>query len=197
MTAPVPTPQYRKFYNHISLSTSRYAPPKIITKYVNTTVNNVAPITQAPLPVPIPSPIAPQPLESVQSIPPQVTQPVPMMQIVPEQQVVQPVIQQPMISQVPFAPQVDEHYVRNYPIWENDPRRQLLSSNISNPNLSTSIPGVSVNPALVQNASLPGVNASLHGVNTSLPGFNASLPGVNASIPGVNTSLPGVNLPNL
>ena len=109
MTAPVSTPQYKRFYTHVPISSSIASnAPRVITKYANAPSYNMPPLTQAPLPVPTPSPIAPQPLETVQAIPPKTPQVIPITPIVPQQQGVQPITTQTMVSQVPLLPHTDE-----------------------------------------------------------------------------------------
>ena len=152
-----------------------------------------------PTPVPTPNIIPPQPLPSRElakppsqsTVTPLFTQPV----VQTPTPIVQPVEQTQLVSQVPvLTPQTDGHFVRNYPIWENDPRRQLLKMNASNnPVVTSSVPTQSINPNVSTAQSIPQINASLPTVDTNVPIVNTNLPGVNAAIPTVNAEIPTVN----
>ena len=77
--------------------------------------------------------------------------------------IVQPVEQTQLVSQMPILPpQTDGHFLRNYPILENDPGRQLLKMNSSNnPVVTSSVPTQSINPSVSIAQSIPQINASL------------------------------------
>ena len=130
-SAPVilPQPQYkRKYYK--AQTVTRYE-PRIVTKTSMVPVNAVP---QVPPPVPTPSIVPPQPLYSLQNVEPIQQRPLPIndqpqpLVNIPQQPLVN-VPQSQMMSQIPsFEPQIDGHFVRNYPIWENDPRREILKS---------------------------------------------------------------------
>ena len=87
----------------------------------------------------------------------------------------------------PLPQQGENHFVSNYPIYENDPRRVAMG-------LSRGLtPGLANlnNLALSQSYSLGanGLNASgLGGLNTGLGGLNTGLGGLNTGLGGLNTS---------
>ena len=208
-TAPLMTPQYNRAYRHITLTSSRFIPRYLPSFTTNVPVTKMVPFPKVPAPVPVPAPIAPQPLEMTQVIPTQNQEPIPIAPIAPiapVQQVEQPVSQpQFTFSQESFIPQNDEHYIRNYPIYENDPRRQMLRSVLNNSALNTGVPGASVDQNLITNtlsgvdSSIPKVNENIPNINANIPNLNANIPNVNANIPNLNANLPNVNtnLPNL
>ena len=92
-----------------------------------------------------------------------------------------------------YAPQgAENHFVRNVPIYENDPRLPPRPSYFTNPVVGntyddfrarTSLPQVSYNPALPQNVGVSGINTSVPGLNT---GLNT---GINTGLSGINTGL--------
>ena len=155
-SAPVilPQPQYkRKYYK--AQTVTRYE-PRIVTNYKQVPVTSMVPVNavpQVPPPVPTPSIVPPQPLYSPQNVEPIQQRPLPIndppqpLVNIPQQPLVN-VPQSQMISQVPsFEPQVDGHFVRNYPIWENDPRREILKSIRASRELSpVAAPGTVINP---------------------------------------------------
>ena len=175
--ATTTTTQYKQ------VVTTRYE-PIIVTKYVQVPVTRMVPADQAramsliapqtPMPVPTTSLIqTPQPV--VQQLP--VPQPVAIPQPV-AQSVVAPAPQMSMM-----APQNENHYVRNVPIYDV-PRASVFTSGILTNNVDdfrsrTSLiqPQTSYNPALSTSLN-PAVSTTLPGINTSLnTGLNTGLTG--------------------
>ena len=175
MKLPVTTTRYKQ------VVTTRYE-PRIVTKYVQVPVTKMVPAdlvglynqqAQTPMPVPATSLIQnPQP--AVQQLAmPQPVQPV-------SQSVVMP---QPVVSQVPQTSMIStnptDHFVNNYPIYENDPRRGVRTSVFDNNSLlgSTTVDDfrsrTSLNPLTPVNVPL-----STSVVGSNLPGLNTSIPAV-------------------
>ena len=95
----------------------------VITKYVQVPITKMvdsssSDIPQVPPPVPIPNPVAPQPLSSPASFQPaEPIKPLSMINCAPQlvQQNIVPQVN--VTSQVPdLQPQFDGHFVRNFPI---------------------------------------------------------------------------------
>ena len=109
------------------------------------------------------------------------------------------IVPQPMVSQVvqaPLAqPNLENHFVSNYNIYDNTPRRvvkpsiftpQPINSDLNDFRVRASFDPI-VNPLLVQRGIVPGVNTSLPGLNTNYSGLNT---GLNTGLStGLNTGL--------
>ena len=119
-----------------------------------------------------------------------------------QQSIVQPSpVQQIYVAENPqpilIVPK-EEHFVRNVPIYENDPRRvPQMIPNYNQIPFNQGYKNLNVNPI--------GINQSGYGINNSMynPGFNPSgfnpgyTPNINSSFnPNINTSLPNTGLPN-
>ena len=197
--------------------TAQYQTVSIPTQYISTVpLVNTVPQPQVPMPIPTvsliqtPQPIiqqlpSPQPVVATQSM---------MISQVPQVSLI--ASQVPQVPQVPVMPQPENHFVSNYPIYEDDPRRSVLRKSI----FDTSALGKNTDdfrsritlPQLgfteeyastlgtTTGTNLPPVTTStaLPAVSTTLPAVSTTLPPVTSLTPGVATSLGGTvgNLAN-
>ena len=110
----------------------------------------------------------------------------------------------------PLSPQGDNHFVNNYPIYENDPRRVAMglsrypltgSANLNSLALAQSYSlgtgGLNTSRLGGLYTGLGGVNSGLGGLNTGLGGLNTGLGGLNTGLGGLNNALGGVNASGL
>ena len=205
--------------------TAQYQTVSIPTQLISTVpLVNTTPQPQVPLPIPTVSLIqTPQPI--IQQLPsPQpvvTTQPMMVSQV---PQVSLMVSQVPQVPQVPVTAQPENHFVSNYPIYEDDPRRSVLKKSIFdtsalgyNPddfrsritlpqlaftgeNASTLGTTTGTNlPPVTTSTALPAVSTTLPAVSTTLPDISTTLPPVTTLTPGVATSLAGTvdNMANI
>ena len=207
-----PSPNYMT-----TTETAQYQTVSIPTQYISTVpLVNTVPQPQVPMPIPTvsliqtPQPIiqqlpSPQPVVATQSM---------MISQVPQVSLI--ASQVPQVPQVPVMPQPENHFVSNYPIYEDDPRRSVLRKSI----FDTSALGKNTDdfrsritlPQLgfteeyastlgtTTGTNLPPVTTStaLPAVSTTLPAVSTTLPPVTSLTPGVATSLGGTvgNLAN-
>ena len=177
--------------------------PQIVTNYVPVSINSgvqgsIIPGSEINPMVPTPNPITQQPLFQSK------TAPLP----APVQAPAMPIsLPTPPTAPVP-APMPNYtggHFVSNYPIYENDPKRSTIlnsiainplnSLNASTATLATSVPiggnlagNQLINPAAAGLANVP-LNTSITGVNPQLAGLNTGLNNVNAGINSLNAGL--------
>ena len=130
----------------------------------------------------------------------------PLMSIAPQQSFVTPQTMMP-VSQSMSMPvqQADSHFVRNYPIYENDPRRIAMNPGRASqlealikgsygygatPGLGLTTAGGNLDDFALRSRALGlnGLNSS--GLNTGLGGLNS---GLNTGLGGLNTGLGGLN----
>lgn len=188
--------------------TAQYQTVSIPTQLISTVpLVNTTPQPQVPLPIPTVSLIqTPQPI--IQQLPsPQpvvTTQPISVSQV-------------PQVPQVPVMAQPENHFVSNYPIYEDDPRRSVLRKSIFdtsalgyNPDDFRSritLPQLAFTEEYASTlgtttgTNLPPVTTStaLPAVSTTLPDISTTLPPVTTLTPGVATSLAGTvdNMANI
>ena len=138
--------------------------PQVTTKYVPVPVDSETSGVINPA-IPTPNPIIQQSLTNPQTVPLPAPVQAPAMSILPP----------PLAMPAPPAPMPgDTHFIKNYPIYENDPRRIAGSLAINpstvqalnNANLSTSITPVGVVPS--QGVGLGLNTGNLGGLNTGL-----------------------------
>ena len=110
--SPVVNTGYKTVVRYKPVTKTVYV-PKVVTKYVPAPADSGIPDTINPL-VPTPNPISQQPLSSSKTVPLPAPVQAPAMSILPP----------PLTMPAPPAPMPgDPHFVNNYPIYENDPRR--------------------------------------------------------------------------
>ena len=198
--------------------TAQYQTVSIPTQLISTVpLVNTTPQPQVPLPIPTVSLIqTPQPI--IQQLPsPQpvvTTQPMMVSQV---PQVSLMVSQVPQVPQVPVTAQPENHFVSNYPIYEDDPRRSVLKKSIFdtsalgyNPDDFRSritLPQLAFTEEYASTlgtttgTNLPPVTTStaLPAVSTTLPDISTTLPPVTTLTPGVATTLAGTvdNMANI
>ena len=110
------------------------------------------------------------------------------------------IVSQPMIFKViPVPLNPEEHFVKNYPLSDRDPRRMAkrnifpsksVNNNMNDFRVRTGLEPI-VNPVLKQNGFVSEVNTNLPGVNSELPGLYTGLNnGLNTKLNnGLNTGL--------
>ena len=113
------------------------------------------------------------------------------------------IVSQPMIFKVIPVPlkqsNPEEHFVKNYPLSDRDPRRMAkrnifppksVNNNMNDFRVRTGLEPI-VNPVLKQNGFVSEVNTNLPGVNSELPGLYTGLNnGLNTKLNnGLNTGL--------
>lgn len=188
--------------------TAQYQTVSIPTQLISTVpLVNTTPQPQVPLPIPTVSLIqTPQPIIQQLPSPQPVVTTQPMM-----------VSQVPQVPQVPVMAQPENHFVSNYPIYEDDPRRSVLRKSIFdtsalgyNPDDFRSritLPQLAFTEEYASTlgtttgTNLPPVTTStaLPAVSTTLPDISTTLPPVTTLTPGVATSLAGTvdNMANI
>lgn len=177
--------------------TAQYQTVSIPTQLISTVpLVNTTPQPQVPLPIPTVSLIqTPQPI--IQQLPsPQpvvTTQPMMVSQV---PQVSLMVSQVPQVPQVPVMAQPENHFVSNYPIYEDDPRRSVLKKSI----FDTSALGYNPDdfrsritlPQLAFTEETTGTNLPPVTTSTALPAVSTTLPDISTTLPPVTTLTPGV-----
>ena len=177
--------------------TAQYQTVSIPTQLISTVpLVNTTPQPQVPLPIPTVSLIqTPQPI--IQQLPsPQpvvTTQPMMVSQV---PQVSLMVSQVPQVPQVPVMAQPENHFVSNYPIYEDDPRRSVLRKSI----FDTSALGYNPDdfrsritlPQLAFTEETTGTNLPPVTTSTALPAVSTTLPDISTTLPPVTTLTPGV-----
>jgi len=146
-----PVTRYQNVVKYRPVTKTVYV-PKLVTKYVPAPIETVTPLPGQTVPLPAPVEIPPIPATS---------------------RVFQPMATNAMVFNSPMPTPMGEqsHFVNNYPIYENDPRRVR----VANPGV---LPTASINPV-----GLPTINTSGLPLNPTL--------GVNPSLGGLTT--PGLN----
>ena len=175
--------------------TAQYQTVSIPTQLISTVpLVNTTPQPQVPLPIPTVSLIqTPQPI--IQQLPsPQpvvTTQPMMVSQV---PQVSLMVSQVPQVPQVPVMAQPENHFVSNYPIYEDDPRRSVLKKSIFDTSALGYNPDDFRSRITLPQLAFTGENASTLGTTTG-----TNLPPVTTStaLPAVSTTLPAGTVDNM
>lgn len=184
--------------------TAQYQTVSIPTQLISTVpLVNTTPQPQVPLPIPTVSLIqTPQPI--IQQLPsPQpvvTTQPMMVSQV---PQVSLMVSQVPQVPQVPVMAQPENHFVSNYPIYEDDPRRSVLRKSIFDTSALGYNPDDFRSRITLPQLAFTGENASTLGTttgtnlppvttSTALPAVSTTLPDISTTLPPVTTLTPGV-----
>ena len=184
--------------------TAQYQTVSIPTQLISTVpLVNTTPQPQVPLPIPTVSLIqTPQPI--IQQLPsPQpvvTTQPMMVSQV---PQVSLMVSQVPQVPQVPVTAQPENHFVSNYPIYEDDPKRSVLRKSIFDTSALGYNPDDFRSRITLPQLAFTGENASTLGTttgtnlppvttSTALPAVSTTLPDISTTLPPVTTLTPGV-----
>jgi hypothetical protein len=194
---------------HVPMVRTRYVPVPVNSSTAQSTLTNQS-LAQPPLPTPIPTPYAQQSLMAPPSTP-----------LTASTAPVQPLFNpQPPVAvptmQSMVTPANDAHYVSNYPIYENDPRRVGLGITRRGSEFDAlnrgnygynSVPGIGLTTAGgnlddfalrsralgLNGLNTAGLNSGLGSLNTGLGGLNTGIGSLNAGLGGLNPSLSSLN----